>query len=250
MVTINDALVAIPESHRIPLIDEFKNIHQNYLAKRWSPSELSGGRFCEIVYSIIDGIANTYAPSPVKPKNMEAACKALENHTHLNRSFRILIPRVLPILYEIRNNRNVGHIGGDIDPNSMDCISVLTLANWIMAEFVRVLHSVSIDEAKKLVDSIIERSIPLVWSQDNIKRVLIPSMSLSDKILVLLASCDSKESIENIMLWNEVKNKSYFYKIIKKLHDDRMIEHNITDRSLTLLPPGIKYVDSIFFKLV
>lgn len=66
------------------------------------------------------------------------------------RSFQILIPRLLPALYEIRNNRNVGHVGGDVDPNFMDSTAVLGTANWIMAELVRVFHSVSTPEAQAI----------------------------------------------------------------------------------------------------
>ena len=39
-------------------------------------------------------------------------------------------------LYEIRNDRGVGHTGGDVDPNHMDASMVLAGAKWLVAELV------------------------------------------------------------------------------------------------------------------
>jgi hypothetical protein len=62
------ALIAIPLGLRQPLLDEYQSIAQNYSEHRWTPSELSGGKFCEIVYTILDGHAKgAYAGSPHKP---------------------------------------------------------------------------------------------------------------------------------------------------------------------------------------
>lgn len=91
----------------------------------------------EIVYTILDGHANgSYQSKPSKPANMVKACQDLEKltFTHVPRGFRILIPRMLPALYEIRNNRNVGHVGGDVDSNEMDAYAVISMASWIMGD--------------------------------------------------------------------------------------------------------------------
>src|SRR5258707_12835883 len=75
---------------------------------------------------------------------------------HVPRSFQILIPRLLPALFEVRNNRGVGHAGGDVDPNHMDAVFVLSSCNWVMAELVRVFHDVSVAEAQTFVDKLVE----------------------------------------------------------------------------------------------
>ena len=82
----------------------------NYLERRWGPSELNGGKFCEAVYSIINGaLTGTFPATATKPQSMVHACAALEVPADPNRvgdrSLRILIPRILPVLYEVRNNR-------------------------------------------------------------------------------------------------------------------------------------------------
>src|SRR5438876_6301495 len=109
MIPRQDLLSAIPTGLREPLFSEFNSLIQNYLESRWRPSELSAGLFCEIVFTILTGYAaGRFPPKPSKPRDFVAACRALENNTKVPRSFRILIPRILPALYEVRNNRGVG----------------------------------------------------------------------------------------------------------------------------------------------
>lgn len=250
MSRITIAFSSIPESHRKPLLDEYNTIIQNYFEQRWSPSELSGGRFSEIVYSIIHSlISNSFPSSPQKPRNMVEACKRLENETALCRSFRILIPRMLPVLYEIRNNRNVGHVGGDINPNQMDSQTVLTLSNWILAEMVRVLHNIDIIEAEKIVSIITEKRIPLIWSDKDIKRVLNPKMSLKDQILLLLASSNESVLVEDLQKWCDYLNSTYFKKQIRKLHAERFVEYKQKSNTVLLLPPGSNYISDIIKEL-
>lgn len=102
-----------------------------------------------------------------KPRDMAGACRALENEPPDanrvgDRSLRLLIPRALPVLYEIRNNRGVGHLGGDVDANHMDAEAVQAVASWIMAELVRIFHGVATQEAQDTADALVERKSPAI----------------------------------------------------------------------------------------
>lgn len=239
------ALSAIPDGLRDPLLAEYQSIIQNYLEHRWSPSELSGGRFCEIVYTILDGyVSGTYAASPSKPRDFVSACRALESKATTAKSFQILIPRTLPALYEIRNNRGVGHVGGDVDPNHMDATFVVSAANWIMAELVRVFHSLTTSEAQKVVDALAERTIPIVWEGNGVKRVLKTSLNLKQQTLVLIGSSALPVTYAQLVEWTEYTNKTYFKKMLRGLHKERLIEFG-KDETVTLLPPGAKAVAEI-----
>lgn len=104
MLDVTQTLSPIPVGLRKSLIDEYNNIIQNYMERRWSPAELSGGRFCEIAYTILNGFASgTYPPASQKPQNFVLACRNLENNTTVPRSFQILIPRILPALYAMKS---------------------------------------------------------------------------------------------------------------------------------------------------
>lgn len=246
MIQPYQALAAVPRGIRDPLLKEYESIVQNYMEHRWLPSELSGGKFCEIVYTILQGHAKgKYPLGPSKPPNFVEACKKLESNSGVPRSFQILIPRILPPLYEIRNNRGVGHVGGDVDPNHMDALAVLSLSNWVMAELVRVFHSISVDEAQALVDGLVERRIPLVWRGDDVKRVLDPTMVLQEQVLLLLASTAGKVSILDLLKWTDSKNKAYFLKLLRRLHKNRLIELAPDEKATQLLPPGSRAVERL-----
>lgn len=244
MITTDQALNIIPEGLRKPLIDEYSDIVKNYLEQRWMPSELSGGRFCEIVYTILEGFAsNSYASSPIKPSNFVAACRALESNTSNPRSFQILIPRIMPALYEIRNNRGVGHVGGDVDPNHIDSSAVINMASWIMAELIRVFHNLSIEDAQKLADSLVERKIPLIWQSGDIRRVLKPDLNIRYQILLLLSSSSTPIAMADLLRWIEPSNRSYFYRILRNMHSSRLIELSSDETIVELLPPGMTAVE-------
>lgn len=237
----NNALAGIPDGLRDPLISEYESIIQNFSEHRWSPAELSGGRFCEIVYSILDGHSKgTYATSPRKPSDFVGACRKLEQNTHVPRSFQILIPRLLPAIFEVRNNRGVGHVGGDVDPNHMDATFIVTSCNWIMAELVRVYHGVSIDEARIIVDSLVERRVPLIWEGNNVRRVLDPTMKLRAQILVLLSTSAGEVAASDLRYWIGYENKKYFAKLLRSMHDDRLVELSKGGERVQILPPGSK----------
>jgi hypothetical protein len=177
------ALASIPKDLRDELFAEYRAIIQNYAEHRWSPTELSAGRLCEVVYSILNGYGSgAYPARASKPSDFVGACRRLESHSNVPRSFQILIPRTLPALYEVRNNRGVGHVGGDVDPNHMDATFVVSASNWMLAELVRVFHNLSILEAQQLVDAIAERRVPLIWQGDDVKRVLNPKIEVRDQI--------------------------------------------------------------------
>jgi hypothetical protein len=245
-MNVTSPLSAIPDGLRLPLLTEYQSIVQNFSEHRWSPSELSGGKFCEIVFTILDGHAKSaYAASPAKPKDFVGACRRLESNAHGPRSFQILIPRILPALYEVRNNRGVGHVGGDVDPNHMDAVFVLTSCNWIMAELIRVFHNVPVKEAQDIVDELAERRMPLLWISDSMRRVLDPSLSLRDQILVLLCTSPAKVFTADLMSWTDYKNTTYFKKLLRLMHKDRLIELSNDAKTAFILPPGDKLATEI-----
>jgi hypothetical protein len=179
-----------------------------------------------------------------KPKNMVAACHALEKHTSQPRSVRIQVPRMLIALYEIRNNRNVGHVGGDVDPNHMDAVCVLQMAKWVVAELLRILHSLPVDEAAVLVDALVEREVPLVWTVCGKKRVLAPSMSMKDKTLLLLHSSAGPVVESDLLDWVEHSNASvYRHDILRKAHQAKLLEYDPEAKRVIISPQGVEYVE-------
>jgi hypothetical protein len=59
----------------------------------------------------------------------------------------------------------------------MDATVVLYTSKWIMAELVRLLHTLSTEEATAIVDGLIERGVAWVWTHGDRKRVLRTGMT-------------------------------------------------------------------------
>ncbi len=244
---MNDQLLAnLPTTLRNELFDSFNDIGRNFRESRWAAAELDGGKFCEIVYSIVRGyIDSSYPPSPTKPKNLLDACKALENASvHFPRSIRIQIPRMLIALYEIRNNRGVGHVGGDVDPNHMDAHIVLHMCKWVVAELIRVFHGVTAKEAEEAIEAIVDRTIPVVWNIGGLQRVLDPTMQMKDKTLVLLYSNSRPLNESELVRSLEHSNAAVYRRdILLRLHKLRFIEYDRANRVVTISPKGNKRVE-------
>jgi hypothetical protein len=240
----------LPTGLRDPLIAEYGKIARNYAEHRWEPAELNGGKLCEVVYSIVDGATSgTYPTSPQKPPRMVDACRAMEQRQANpalpgDRSLRVLIPRLLPFLYEIRNNRGVGHVGGDVSPNYSDATAVFSCSNWILAELIRVFHGVSLDEAQTAIDALVERKHPIVWEIERTKRVLDPQIQRADQVLVLLYSSNGWVEEGNLRSWAEYKNTTNFRDLVLwPLHKDRLLEYDAPKYRARITPRGSKDVE-------
>ncbi|MCY4574643.1 MAG: hypothetical protein OXF01_17820, partial [Gemmatimonadetes bacterium] len=212
--------------------------------RRWEPAELNGGKLCEIVYSILSGhVAGSFPSSPSKPPNMYDACKALEQAGG-RRSLRIQIPRMLIALYEIRNNRGVGHVGGDVDPNQQDSTVVVGMSQWIMAELVRVFHNVDLETAAVAVETLVERAIPLIWEVNGTLRVLNPSLTARDKSLAVLYSGGPMTAAQ-LAKAIEYRNLSRFRdKVIGKAHAEKLLNFDQHTDKVVLSPVGLGYVET------
>jgi hypothetical protein len=241
-----DVFGVLPATLRDELIGAFNQIVKNFRERRWEPAELNGGKLCEVVYSILKGYADGKYPNRArKPKNMVLACQNLESEAAgAPRSVRIQIPRMLIALYEIRNNRNVGHVGGDVDPSHMDAVCVLQMAKWTMAELVRVLHNVSTEEATSIVDGLVERDTPLIWKVDGKRRVQNTALSMRDKTLLLLHAEDGPFAERDLVSWLEHSNASVYRRdVLRRLHRARLIEYDEATQTAQISPSGIADVE-------
>ena len=60
------------------------------------------------------------------------------------------------------------------------------MSKWLVAELVRVLHTLTTTEASEIVEALIERQVVLVWSSGDKKRVLKPGLTWKKNTLLLL----------------------------------------------------------------
>lgn len=241
----------LPDTLRDELLLAYGEIVRNYMEHRWEPAELNGGKLCEVVYTILKGHIDGHYPTHAnKPSNMVDACRSLEQaRSSFSRSVRIQIPRMLIALYEIRNNRGVGHVGSDVNPNQMDATSVLYMGKWIMGELIRIFHNVDIQTATNTVECIVERILPIVWEIDGKKRVLDTDVNMREKTLLLLYSSTHPLSDKNLIEWTEHSNPSTYRRdVLLSLHKDKFVEYDRQKGLVHLSPKGTAFVEGNLIK--
>lgn len=245
--SIRDALKVLPEGLKDPLIDEFEQALAEYRANDWEKVGLKAGKFCEIAYCICAGhAAGAFPAAASKPTNFLNSCLALEQHNKTGgRSLCIQVPRILLGLYELRNNRAIGHVSKEISPNHMDAEFFLRGMKWVMAEFVRQFSQLPLDDSHALVEVVTARTFHIVWSDGDIRRVLEPGKTASQKVLILLYAEARPVKVAQLQTWIEYKNGTDFKrKVLKDLHKKALIQFDETKGMAEILPPGQTLVEN------
>jgi hypothetical protein len=239
----------LPDELVDALLTSYQEIKQNFFLGKHEPSELNGGKFCEACLRILqcetDG--GKYTALGIHIPNVIGKLRDFEKipSASASESYRIHIPRVLVSIYNIRNKRGVGHIGGDVNPNRTDSTYLVACADWVMAELFRTHYQCSLDEAQRIADSIVQRHLALVHELEKNKRVLLPTLTHRDQTLLLLASVFPERVLVNdLITWIEPVNKSrYRNTVLRKLHSERFVEFNDVGWCV-ILPPGFRYVET------
>ena len=237
----------VPPNLVSALLTEYNKIKTNFIEGKWEPSELGGGKFSEVVFRILEWhTGNIFTPLGRTISNFAQTCRNFENKpTTFSESVRLHIPRVIIALYDIRNHRGVGHVSGDVNPNHMDSTYVVSAADWIMAELVRIFHNVSTEQAQNIVEGIITKNIPVVWNLGDKKRILNPELSFRGKMLVLLYDSYPESIDEGTLIeWVEHSNPSVFRRdVIIPSHKDCLIDYNAKTKKILISPTGRKFVE-------
>lgn len=247
-MNINQLLKGIPGKLTRPLATHYERIKQNFIQKKYEPAELNGAKFSEVVLRILQWYISpnhTFTPLGKKVASFEQATRQFQNMTNFPDSIRFHIPRILNILYGIRNKRGVGHVGGDVNPNHMDALLVVTACDWVLAELIRILHDVPLEEAQNTIESIISKQIPFVWEVEGRKRVLKKELFFKDKVLLLLYNEYPKPIDSRVLFdWTEHSNSSGFKRdVLKPLHKKGFIEYSKKTGKCHLSPKGSREIE-------
>ena len=193
------------------------------------------------MYCILEGvISGNYPTAPSKPTNFVDGCRAFELHNkRVGKPLCVQIPKVLVAMYEMRNNRSIGHVHGEINPNSMDAEFFARGAKWVMAELVRVFAGSNPADATRLVESITLNNFPAIWEVNGRKRILNPAMSYPDKVLALMYSETGSVKAKDLFAWTKHSHSTSFRdKVLKKLDEQSLIDFELIGDSVTISPTG------------
>lgn len=246
--TLDTALSGIPKEFREKLISSYIDLKRNFIEARHDAAGIAAGKFCETALRFLQHrILGAFTPFGTKIANFADDCRKIVTASpgSATESEHTIIPRSLVFLYTMRNKRGIGHVGGDVDANSIDLAVIARVADWIVAELIRIYHGLSLEEAQDLVEALAIRRLPDIWDIADKKRVLRDGLKAKDEALLLLYS--SKETTvltEDLVTWLEYSNPRLFKaRILSVLHSARLVEWDRDSDSVVLSPKGAKYVE-------
>lgn len=123
----------------------------------WEKCLLRGGKFGEAIMKALHFIRTGICEHQIW---VDSEIKELCTRRDLPECMRLLIPRSVRVIYDHRSRRGGAH--GSFNPNAMDCCLVVTIADWVLGELVRVYCTADTDRAMKFVIGITSKSIPII----------------------------------------------------------------------------------------
>ncbi len=245
---LDTALAGIPKLFRTRLIKAYLDLKKNALESRNDAAGVAVGKFCETTVRFLQSkLLSSYTPFGTHIPNFPDECRRLMSSPSSSgtESERQIVPRALVFLYTMRNKRGIGHVGGDVDANSIDIAAMAKTTDWVICELIRVNHGLSLEEAQDIVDGLAVRQLPTIWEVAGKRRVLRDGLDTKEKALLLLYSCaDSTVLLDDLCEWIEYSNLSVFRdKIVLPMHKSRLLEFDKETESVVLSPKGAALVE-------
>ncbi len=223
--------------HPAKLVTELLEAHaeakRNFYLGGLRLSAVEGGRFCEAAFRILENAATKQHTPLGAQLATEKLIEKLANlpKTSAPESIRIHIPRALRVVYDIRNKRDAAHLADGIDPNLQDATLVISVLDWVLAEFIRLYHKVSPNEATTIVERIVARSAPAVQDFDGFLKVLRPDLPAGDYVLLLLYQRGAQGAeLGELNGWVRAEMRPNLRRTLTRLTNDLSLAHHDGER--------------------
>ena len=229
------------------LLEAHSEAKRNFYLGGLRLSAVEGGRFCEAAFRLLEYITKSKKFTPLG-KTLGNTDKLILELSNLDGgkfhdSIRLNIPRSLRLVYDIRNKRDAAHLADGIDPNLQDATLIVGVIDWVLAEFIRLEHNVSADEASKMVDGIVTRVAPIVQDFAGYLKVLNPKLQAGDHCMVLLYQRgEIGGRFEELEQWVRPKMRGNLKRTLNALVDTQDYVHFDGNRYL-ITRRGEQYVE-------
>lgn len=236
-VRVRQGFVAagIPAGLVTDLLDAFSEAKKRFYRDDLRPSEIEGGRFSEAAFRILQwATTQKYTPIGKSLPTVDQLVLTLQNARGPD-SVRLHIPRTLRLIYDVRNKRDVAHLADGIDPNQQDAVLVVHNMEWVLAELVRLFHTITPAEAHKIIVDLVSKDVPLIQEFNGFPRVLKP-LRASDHFLALLYwRGPDGATFEELRVWARPPMRSQIRRTLNGLDGKDLIHLNGSTYVLTHL---------------
>jgi hypothetical protein len=232
------------------LLAAYQDAKLHYYAGGLRLSAVEGGRFCEAAFRMLQQkTTGSFTPlgQTLDTDTIIRQLAGLSVGSHPD-SVRIHIPRALRMVYDIRNKRDAAHLADGIDPNLQDATLVASTIDWVLAEFVRLYHGKSADEAQATIESLVTRKVPTVEDFGGVLKVLKPDLPDADHVLLLLYQRGASGALfTELRDWVRQSMRPLLADTLKDLVDKLALVHESTEdrrRRYRLTKLGIAEVEN------
>ena len=225
----------IPADLATKLLAEYVEAKRRFHLGDHLPTEIEGGRFAEAALRVIEH--DLFGKATPIGKTLSAfnanRLAQFESASSTHESLRVHIPRALFSIYAIRNKRDAAHLGDGISANLQDSTYVIAVLDWVLAELVRIHHSVSADQAQTIIDNLVTREVPVIEEIDG-QPVCLSNLAVSDRVLVFLYRAGTEAGLSLAELQQQMmhSDRSNLSKTVKKIAVRKLVLlHPISKRA-------------------
>lgn len=174
--------VSLPAELVCHLMEHFLALRQDVLTRTLGRS--APGKFVETLVQMLQHLeTGRYEATPKVDeylRNLDSRGLSLDD------GLRVCAARVGRAMYTLRNKRGIAH-KGEVDPNTYDLAFLYAAAQWVLAELVRSVAHISMQDAGSLIQYIGAPAGTLVEDFAD-RRVVLKDLTIKEEILVLLHS--------------------------------------------------------------
>lgn len=182
----------------------------------------SPGKFVETLVQALQALESSgkYDRKP----DVDAFLRGIESRpSPVGDGLRICAARIGRAMYSLRSKRGVVH-KGEMAPNSIDLRFLHHAAQWVVAEFIRTVEAISMDEAGKLV-ALVQTPVGGLVEDFGDRKLVLPDMTAREEVLVLL-----HDDYPNKVPLKDIKNSMARFsektvdRAVRQLWKDKLVE--------------------------
>lgn len=229
------------------LLEAYTEAKRRFYLNDHRPGAVEGGRFSEAAFRVIqDAVLGNYTPIGKNLPSVTKLLLQLENASAASYvdSLRLHIPRTLRVIYDIRNKRDSAHLGDGIDPNLQDATLVVGCMDWVMAEFVRLYHSVGPDDAQRIIQELVTKDVPAVQEIAG-QPVILKKLKAREQVLLMLyrSGTERGSSLDELAQWLRITRKDHLRDRLRTLDGLGLVLEHPGTGQFHLTAAGVRFVE-------
>lgn len=239
---LKNLIPSVPDEISQAIEREHTNLESRFAKRDWGPAEMDGGRLAEALLRYLEW-KSTGAFTPIGTQLQRKSIENLvENDSRLPDGLRFHVLGCTSLLLDVRNKRDVGHLGDGIEVNEMDSRLVKRLAAWSLSEIIREEARLTPEEAQAAVDRLSARNLSLVEEVGGELVVLSTHLdAIYQAMVVLYQKYPHPCPIDELRATINYKHSTRFLRLLEEKASEALV--HIKNQEAYLTSKGVAWMD-------